>query len=186
MRIRNCFVFRVLEFGFFSYMRKNVFGKKLKRTKNERSALFKSLMSSLVLNESIKTTEAKAKAIKPEIEKLVTKAKNVEKGAKGVLHKSLSKEAFDKIIKEIGPRFAKRNGGYTRIIKLGERFGDNSPLVLIEWVEKADKASLEAAVISKKEKVVKDKKVEKKVKETKKVEKKPVKKTAKKETKKTK
>ncbi len=167
-------------------MKKNVFGRKFKRTKNERTALFKSLMSSLVLNESIKTTEAKAKAIKPEIEKLVTKAKTYEKGAKGVLHKSLSKEAFDKIVKEIGPRFAKRSGGYTRIIKLGEKFGDNSPLVLIEWVEKADKASLEAAVILKKEKVVKDKKPAKN--EPKKVEKKPVKKTTakKKETKKTK
>jgi len=119
-------------------MNKNVFGRKLGRDREERKALFKSLMSSLILKEGIKTTEAKAKAIKPEIEKLVTKAKSMEKGARLVLEKSLSKDAYDKIIKEIGPRFAKRQGGYTRIIKLGERFGDNSPLVLIEWVEKAE------------------------------------------------
>jgi large subunit ribosomal protein L17 len=99
-------------------------------------------MSSLILKEGIKTTEAKAKAIKPEIEKLVTKAKSMEKGARLVLEKSLSKDAYDKIIKEIGPRFAKRQGGYTRIVKLGERFGDNSPLVLIEWVERAEIVTL--------------------------------------------
>jgi len=119
-------------------MKKNVFGRKLSRDNKERKALFKSLMSSLILKEGIKTTEAKAKAIKPEIERLVTKAKSLEKGAKQVLEKSLSRGAYNKIIKEIGPRFAKRQGGYTRIVKLGERFGDNSPLVLIEWVEKAE------------------------------------------------
>ncbi len=63
-------------------MRKNVFGRKLKRDKNERKALFKSLMSALVLNERIKTSEAKAKAIRPEIEKLVTKAKKGGNAAK--------------------------------------------------------------------------------------------------------
>lgn len=119
-------------------MKKNVFGRKLKRDKNERTALFKALMSSLVLKESIKTTEAKAKAIKPEIEKLVTKAKLAEKGASRVLEQKLSKQAFEKMLKVIGPRFSKRAGGYTRIIKLGERFGDNSPMVLIEWVEKEE------------------------------------------------
>jgi large subunit ribosomal protein L17 len=119
-------------------MNKNVFGRKLGRDREERKALFKSLMSSLILKEGIQTSEAKAKAIKPEIEKLITKAKSMEKGARLVLEKSLSKDAYDKIIKEIGPRFAKRQGGYTRIVKLGERFGDNSPLVLIELVERAE------------------------------------------------
>ncbi len=116
-------------------MKKNVFGRKLKRDKNERKALFKSLMSALVLNERIQTSEAKAKAIRPEIERLVTKAKKGGNAAKLVIEKSLSKAAFDKLVNQIGPRFAKRVGGYTRIIKIGERFGDNSPLVLIEWTE---------------------------------------------------
>ena len=116
-------------------MRKNVFGRKLKRDKNERKALFKSLMSSLVLHERLQITESKAKAIKPEIEKLVTKAKKNETGARLVLEKSLSKPAFDKMIKEIAPRFSKRQGGYTRLIKLGNRFGDDAKVVIMEWTE---------------------------------------------------
>lgn len=118
-------------------MRKNVFGRKLKRDKNERKALFKSLMSALILNERIKTSEAKAKAIRPEIEKLVTKAKKGGNAARLVIEKSLTKDAFDKLIKEVGPRFAKRQGGYVRLIKLGERFGDDSPVVVMEWTEVA-------------------------------------------------
>src|SRR5476651_1896210 len=106
-------------------MKKNVYGRKLGRDKNERQALFKSLMSALVLNETIQTSEAKAKAIKPEMEKLVTKARINEVAARKVVEKSLSKDAFEKMIKEIGPRFAKRNGGYTRLIKIGKRFGDD-------------------------------------------------------------
>ncbi|HYM64859.1 MAG TPA: 50S ribosomal protein L17 [Candidatus Sulfotelmatobacter sp.] len=116
-------------------MKKKVFGRKFKRDKNERTALFKSLMSSLVMNEKIKTTEEKAKAIRPQIEKLITKAKKGENSAKLVLEKNLSKEAFDKMVKDLGPRFAKRQGGYTRIIKLGERFGDDASVVLMEWTE---------------------------------------------------
>lgn len=118
-------------------MNKNVFGRKFKRDVNERKALFKSLMSSLVLYERIETTESKAKAIKSQVEKLVTKAKQGDNSAKSVLEKSLSKPAFDKILKEIGPRFSKRAGGYTRIIKLGRRFGDDAPVAILEWVETA-------------------------------------------------
>jgi large subunit ribosomal protein L17 len=118
-------------------MKKNVFGRKLKRDKNERKALFKSLMSAFVMNGRIQTSEAKAKAIKPEIEKLVTKAKKGGNAAKLVIEKSLTKAAFDKMVKEIGPLFEKRAGGYTRLIKLGERFGDNSPVVIMEWTEVA-------------------------------------------------
>ena len=159
-------------------MKKNVFGRKLSRDKEERKALFKSLMTALILEESIQTTEAKAKAIRADIEKLVTKAKNLEKGALLVLEKNLPKKAFDKMVKEIGPRFAKRNGGYTRIVKIGERFGDNSPLVIIEWVEKG-----EVILPVKKEKVKKEAKEEpvKKSKKEEKVKKeKPTKKTEKK------
>jgi len=118
-------------------MRKNVFGKQLKRDKNERAALFKSLMTSLVLNESIKTTEAKAKAIRGEVEKLVTRAKKEKNLAKRLLGKRLSPVAIEKMINSIAPRFANRQGGYTRTIRLGKRFGDDSQVVLLEWVEKA-------------------------------------------------
>ncbi len=118
-------------------MKKNVFGRKFKRDKNERKALFKSLMSALVMSEKIQISEAKAKAIRPEIEKLVTKAKKGGNAAKLVIEKSLTREAYEKIIKEIAPRFGKRQGGYVRLIKIGERFGDNSPVVVIEWTEVA-------------------------------------------------
>lgn len=118
-------------------MKKNVFGRKLKRDNKERKALFKSLMSSLVMHEKIETTEAKAKAIRAEIDKLVTKAKSGENSAKAVLEKSLSRPAFEKMLKEIGPRFVKRQGGYTRLIKLGKRFGDDAPVVVMEWTDAA-------------------------------------------------
>lgn len=135
-------------------MRKNVFGRKLSRDKNERKALFKSLMSSLVIHEKIETTEAKAKAIRPEIEKLVTKAKKGSNSAKLVLEKSLSRPAFEKMVKEIGPRFNKRQGGYVRLIKLGRRFGDDSPTVIIEWVDKATVVALVSKAKEKKTKVM--------------------------------
>lgn len=140
-------------------MKKNTFGRKLKRDKNERKALFKSLMSSLVLSERIKTTEAKAKAIKPEIEKLVTKAKKNEEGARKVLAKSLSRQAFDKMLKDIAPRFSQRQGGYVRLIKLGKRFGDDAPLVVIEWTEKAK--TVEVSLPKEKDKKITKEKKEK-------------------------
>jgi large subunit ribosomal protein L17 len=116
-------------------MRKNVFGRKFKRDKNERKALFKSLMSALVLAERIETTEAKAKAIRPEIEKLVTKAKKGSNAAKMVLEQSLTKRAVEKMLASVAPRFTDRQGGYTRLIKLGRRFGDDAPVVVMEWTE---------------------------------------------------
>ncbi len=150
-------------------MKKKVFGRKFKRDKNERTALFKGLMSALVLNERIKTTEEKAKAIRPQIEKLITKAKNGENSARIVLEKNLNKEAFNKIIKEIAPRFTKRQGGYTRIIKLGERLGDDAKVVIMEWTESAiivpvqEKAKPKVKKAEKEKPAVKKKEVKKKV-----------------------
>lgn len=118
-------------------MRKNVFGKQLSRDANERKALFKTLASSLVMTERIETTEAKAKAIRPYVEKLVTKAKRRNKEARMFVEPFLTQAATDKVISDMAVRFAKRDGGYTRIIKLGNRFFDNAPVVLMEWVEKS-------------------------------------------------
>jgi large subunit ribosomal protein L17 len=142
-------------------MRKNVFGKQLSRDKNERAGLFKGLMSSLVLNDSIKTTEAKAKAIKGEVEKLVTKAKKEKMLAKRLLEKRLTPDAIKKMMNDVAPRFAKRNGGYTRIVRLGKRFGDDAQVVLLEWVEKAEIKPIEVAP-------KKDTRIQKAVKEVKK------------------
>lgn len=125
-------------------MKKHVFGRKLKRDTNERKALFKNLLTSLVLEERIKTTEAKAKAIKAQADKLVTKAKKGD-GAERALHPLVNQEAVDKLVKEIGPRFTKRNGGYTRIVRVGKRrVADNAQMVYIEWSERQVKAEAES------------------------------------------
>jgi len=116
-------------------MKKHVFGRKLKRDINERKALFKGLMSSLVLHEKIETTESKAKAIKGEVDKLVTNARKEGILARKLLSDKLSPEALEKMIKDIAPRFNKRQGGYTKMMRLGKRFGDDATMVLLEWVE---------------------------------------------------
>ncbi len=116
-------------------MRKNVFGRRFKRDSNERKSLFKSLMTSLVLDEKIQTTEAKAKSIKGHIEKLVTKAKKREGEAKRFLSAHLMPAAVDKVINRIAPQFKNRPGGYTRIVRLGNRVSDSASMVVMEWVE---------------------------------------------------
>jgi len=120
-------------------MRKKVFGRQFKRDKNERQALFKGLLSSLVLEERIQTTEQKAKAIKGEAEKLVAKAKKEVGLAKKLLGKKLNPKAIEKMISDVAPRFDNRSGGYTRIIRIGRRFGDDANMVILEWVEKSSK-----------------------------------------------
>src|SRR3989344_3463620 len=118
-------------------MKKQVFGRKFKRDTGERTALFKGLVSSLVIKERIRTTKEKAKAIKGYADRLVTKAKKGGFPAMQQLQPYLSSDAVKKMLADIGPRFAARNGGYTRIIKIGERVSDNASMVYIEWVEKA-------------------------------------------------
>jgi large subunit ribosomal protein L17 len=164
-------------------MRKNVFGRQFKRDANERKALFKGLMSSLVLDERIQTTEEKAKAIKSKVEKLVTKARVGDRHAESLLQPYLNAEAVKKMMTQVAPRFTNRQGGYTRIIKVGNRFSDNASMVLMEWVEKGVQATAgsgkkEASKkpTTKKEKLNADAKVAK-------PKKAPVKKTAKKEDK---
>lgn len=116
-------------------MKKNVFGRKFKRDVNERKALFKGLMSALVLKERIKTTEEKAKAIRGQVEKLVTKVKKNNNGVTGFLGQYLTPIAMQKMVVDIAPRFTSRNGGYTRILHVGNRFYDNASMVIMEWVE---------------------------------------------------
>lgn len=119
-------------------MGKNIFGRKFKRDVNERTALFKGLASSLVLQERITTTEAKAKAIKGYVEKLVTKAKKADvRQAHRLLQPYLSAMATQKMLSDIAPRFTTRAGGYTRIIKVRHRLKDNAQMAFIEWVERS-------------------------------------------------
>jgi len=133
-------------------MKKNVFGRKFSRNTNQRKALFKSLISSLILEESIKTTLEKAKAIKGDVDKIVNKAKNKEsKLAARVLAPSLGKDAINKVIADIAPRFKDRSSGYTRIMKLGRRFSDNAAMVLMEWVVKSQNSNVKTQNLDVKE-----------------------------------
>lgn len=117
-------------------MKKNVFGRRLRRDTNERKALFKSLMSSLVLSESIKTTKEKANAIKGQIDKLVTIAKTKDKMlARRLLSLYLTPLAMDKILDDIAARFAHRNGGYTTRVAIKSRIADNAAMVKLTWIE---------------------------------------------------
>ncbi len=120
-------------------MRKNVFGRQFSRDTNQRKSLFKSLISSLIIQESIKTTLEKAKAIKGDVDKIINKAKRGdEKLATQLLQRSLGIEAMNKVIKDLAPRLKDRTSGYTRIIKLGRRFSDNAAMVVMEWVIKPE------------------------------------------------
>lgn len=123
-------------------MKKKVLGRRFKKDVNQRKALFRNLIRSLVLNEEIKTTEAKAKAIKSDVEKLVTAAKKGEEASYN-LKKKISEDVVVKLIKEIGPRFKSRPGGYTRIVRLENRLKDNAEMVLLEFVEKGEKQVVE-------------------------------------------
>src|SRR3990167_7492061 len=111
-------------------MRKQVFGRKFKRDKNERKALFSCLISAMVLKGKIETTEEKAKAIRGDLESLVTKAKKGE-SSKRLLYKDLTSFEVEKMINQIGPSFANRIGGYTRIIKTRKRFNDNARMAIM-------------------------------------------------------
>lgn len=95
-------------------------------------------MRSLALNESIKTTESKAKAIKGEFESHITKAKKGDASRYHLL-KHLSSDAVERLVKDIAPRMKDRSGGYTRIIRMGHRVKDNAEMVILELVEKGEK-----------------------------------------------
>lgn len=118
-------------------MRHRVFGKKLGRDKDHRKALFRNLVTSLVIHEQIKTTEAKAKAIKGLVDRIITKGKTGSLHARRTLAGFFTNQkAVEKIMKVLAPRFRQRSSGFTRIIRLGRRKGDNAPLVRMELVDK--------------------------------------------------
>lgn len=120
-------------------MRKRIFGRRFKRDRNERKALFKSLMHGMVIHGKIRTTEAKAKAIRGELEKLVTIAREKQENTKQLLLSRLANEkVVERLIAEIAPKFAGRPGGYTRIIKIGPRVRDGAKMVLMTWVEEVN------------------------------------------------
>lgn len=120
-------------------MRKRKKGKKLSRKTGPRRALWKSLTEQLILNGRIQTTLARAKALRPQVEKLITKARKARPGERRKIYQQVSKdEVRKKLMEEIGPSFAGRPGGYTRILKLGPRGGDGVEMALIELVGSQD------------------------------------------------
>ncbi len=110
-------------------------GRKLGRKSAHRRALFRNLMTDLFRHERIKTTEAKAKAVRGEAERIITLARVGDLHARRqVMREIHDKAVVDKLIHVIGPDMAGRPGGYTRIVKLGPRAGDAAPMVFLELV----------------------------------------------------
>jgi large subunit ribosomal protein L17 len=116
-------------------MRKRKKGRKLSREKNQRNALLKSLATALILNEKIKTTEAKAKETAGFVEKQITKAKIGSLHSRRLLAKIFSPEVVKKLVNEVGLRYKERKGGYTRIIKLGQRKINGAKMAVIELIK---------------------------------------------------
>ncbi|MEI9474973.1 MAG: 50S ribosomal protein L17 [Deltaproteobacteria bacterium] len=186
-------------------MRHRVAGRKLSRHSQHRSLMFRNMLVSLIEHERLKTTLAKAKELRKVAEKIVTLGKKDSLHARRLAFALLRNEDIvKKLFTEIAPRFKDRQGGYTRIYKLGWRAGDAAPLSLIEWVtlsaeeekkksavKKAKEAlkkvvpkkkgAAEKPEAEKKEKKIKATKAEKEGKETKKAKKTPEVKKAKEE-----
>ena len=118
-------------------MRHKLGYKKLNRTSEHRKALIKNMLNSLIKYEQIITTLPKAKLIKPQAEKLITlgKKKNLN-SIRGLISKLQDKTNANKILNTLSKRYEKRAGGYTRIVKAGYRYGDNSPMAVIEFVDR--------------------------------------------------
>ena len=124
-------------------MRHQLAGYKLNRSKGARTALRRNLMKQFFTFERVKTTRAKAAAIRGEAEHLITIARNsadAEEAQKVSARRLVSTRLGDnrvvkKLFDDIAPRFANRNGGYTRVLKLGPRLGDSAEMVLLELVE---------------------------------------------------
>ena len=135
--------------------------KKLNRTSEHRKALLKNMLNSLIKYEQITTTLPKAKFLKPQVDKIITLGKKVTLQTTRMLMTKLQDiSSTNKVKKTLSKRYEKRNGGYTRIIKAGFRYGDNAPMAVIEFVDR----DVEAKRVDRKKKdTSKDKKEENKV-----------------------
>ena len=122
-------------------MKHNIKNKKLNKTSSHRKAMFMNMSNSLIKHEQITTTLAKAKELRRFVEKIITLGK---KGDLLSRRKTISilqdQKMSRKVFKVLAERYKKRNGGYTRIIKLGNRFGDNAPTAVIEFIDRDENA----------------------------------------------
>ena len=130
-------------------MRHGLANKKLNRTSEHRKALLKNMLNSLIKYEQIKTTLPKAKFLKPQADKIITLGKkDTLSTTKTLVSKLQDIKSANKVKKTLSKRYEKRNGGYTRIIKAGFRYGDNAPMAIIEFVDR----DVEAKSVDKKKK----------------------------------
>jgi len=110
-------------------------GKKFATDASHRKAILRGMAAALLQHEKIRTTEVRAKELRPVVERLITLARRGDIHARRQAMAVLDDKALvHKVFDEVGPRFAERNGGYTRIVKIGPRHGDAAPMVLIELV----------------------------------------------------
>jgi large subunit ribosomal protein L17 len=118
-------------------MRHRVGHRKLQRTSTHRAALFRNMAAALIKHEQITTTLAKAKELRPYVEKLVTLAKKGGLSNRRLAHARLLDDAqLVKLFDVIAPRYADRSGGYTRVVKAGIRMSDAAPIAIIEFVDR--------------------------------------------------
>jgi large subunit ribosomal protein L17 len=119
-------------------------GRKLSRNTSHRKALLDNLVRAVILSESIRTTTPKAKEARRLVERMITKARQNTLAARRVVHKTVRDQAaLARLFETIGPRFKERPGGYTRIIHVENRVGDNAPMSILELVEKSEKVEPE-------------------------------------------
>ena len=120
--------------------------RKLNRTSSHRLAMLRNMMNSLIAHEAIKTTVPKAKELRRVVEPMITLAKEATVANRRLAFDRLrDRDSVSKLFDVLGPRFKARPGGYTRILKMGFRVGDNAPMALVELVERIDDTA-EAAV----------------------------------------
>ena len=118
-------------------MRHKLSHRKLNRTSSHRKAMFANMSSALIKHEQIRTTLAKAKELRPIVEKLITLGKKGSLHARRNAISRLAPDAYiDKLFGEVAKRYENRNGGYTRIVKDGNRYGDSAPMAYIELVDR--------------------------------------------------
>ena len=122
-------------------MRHRYGGRKLNRTSQHRQMLFRNMAQALIKHEQIVTTLPKAKELRPVVERLITLGKRGDLHARRQAHARLRDDAMTKKLFEVlGPRYAERNGGYTRVLKAGFRYGDSAPMAVIELVDRDEDA----------------------------------------------
>lgn len=122
-------------------MRHQVGGRKLNRTASHRKAMFANLACALIKHEQIFTTLPKAKDLRPIVEKLITKGKANDLAARRLLISRLRcQKSADKVLSTLSARYAERKGGYVRIMKAGYRYGDATPMAIIEFVDRDENA----------------------------------------------